>query len=119
MTNLELKVGYWVRLCGRWYEVHGFDEDKGTSLGYGLWVCATEFDDIRRTKPKPFACPVCGAKVKVARKDDGETFYEIDDFTGDLTEIDAWSNGHTTIHCSTDSSHELGYDIEDNVYAQI
>lgn len=44
MERAEPKVGDKLKDCGRLTEIAGFDEDNGTRLKSGAWVCISEFE---------------------------------------------------------------------------
>lgn len=117
-NKVEVKVGRFVRWNARWYEVFAIDSDKGTFLGFGRWACASEFTSVRHTRPKEFACPVCGSSIRVERIDDGRSEFDVDVFTGELIETYGSSNGRTTVYCSASVNHALGA-LKDIILDQI
>lgn len=53
-----------------------------------------------------WVCPVCEARLRYERIDDGTSLVEIDE-AGEVIEISAESDGSTSIYCTKDPTHKI------------
>lgn len=62
----------------------------------------------------PFVCPICGARLRYHRIDDGEAIVEITE-TGEVEEIGQDSNGSTNVYCTADRTHKISPEQWDEI----